>query len=598
MKRKFLKTTAELFRPFYGWISVVLLLMLAGQVLGTFSPYLFGRGVDAVTHGDVQGTFVFLLIAFAFSAVQQNILPWIREIFELNHLDDQIEGSLSHRMLQKMFSFSIGQHINEHSGVKQSIVNRGMNALQNFIERLIYGILPNILQIIATLIILAFFDWRVAVVAISFVVIYVFLAYRTNGKFFPMIDEVRRKKQEHSKLQSELFRNAPLVISEGQEEKVASAYKQEHDRVTSFHNKMWIDFLRPYYKSRSLLTIGQYVSLALGTYFILQGQHSVGMFITFYSWMTTIFGNITTIMSEQRRTLFDLVEIRKLYALLDIKPAIDPNPEGFRIDQLKGKIEFNNVSFFYPKRKAVADDEEDDNDTKEEIPTVSGISFTIPAGSKVGFVGVSGSGKSTIVNLMRRYYDPTGGQILIDGVDLTTIDLQWFRSHIGNVEQKIDLFDRSIRDNITFGLPEGKKATDEEISRVIDDASLQDFISGLKEYGVDTYIGEGGIKVSGGERQRIGIARALIKDPRILIFDEATSALDSINEKLIHEAINRGSKGRTTIIIAHRLSTIMDADKIFVVDNGKIVGEGKHADLLKTCKEYKDLIEHQVFMID
>ena len=197
---------------------------------------------------------------------------------------------------------------------------------------------------------------------------------------------------------------------------------------------------------------------------------------------------------------------------------------------------------------------------------------------------------------MRRYYSPTEGEILIDGVNISDINLKWLRSKIGNVEQRIELFDRSIRDNILFGLPADKKISEEELKKIVKDASLDDFIVKLK-HGLDTLIGEGGIKVSGGERQRIGIARALIKDPKILIFDEATSALDSINERLIHEAIDRGAVGRTTVIIAHRLSTIKEADKIFVVASGKIVGEGTHTQLLKSCKEYKDLLEHQVFVL-
>jgi ATP-binding cassette subfamily B (MDR/TAP) protein 1 len=197
---------------------------------------------------------------------------------------------------------------------------------------------------------------------------------------------------------------------------------------------------------------------------------------------------------------------------------------------------------------------------------------------------------------MRRFYDPTEGEILIDGAPLKELNLRWLRSRIGNVEQKIDLFDRSIKDNILFGLPIDAEVSEEKLQKAIEDASLTEFVAKLKDHGLETVIGEGGIKVSGGERQRIGIARALIKDPKILIFDEATSALDSINEKLIHDAINRSAAGRTTIIIAHRLSTVMDADIIFVVANGKIVGQGTHKELEKTNEEYQKLIKNQILM--
>ncbi len=320
------------------------------------------------------------------------------------------------------------------------------------------------------------------------------------------------------------------------------------------------------------------------------------MFVALYAWLSAVFSNLTQIMGSQRRIMLQIADIRKYFDLLDIVPDINPNEEGGVLDSLSGKIEFKNISFFYPYRSNVAEEDEDGEGEmkREEDHAVSDVSFVIPAGAKVGFVGQSGSGKSTIVNLMRRYYDPTSGDILIDGVPLKELNLKWFRSKVGNVEQKIDLFDRSIRDNILFGLPESASVDEGRLAKAVEDASLSDFVAKLKDHGLDTMIGEGGIKVSGGERQRIGIARALIKDPKILIFDEATSALDAVNEKLIHEAINRGAKGRTTIIIAHRLSTIADADIIFVVDNGRIVGTGKHEELLQSCPEYQNLIKHQM----
>ena len=319
------------------------------------------------------------------------------------------------------------------------------------------------------------------------------------------------------------------------------------------------------------------------------------MFVALYAWVSSVFGNVASIMNAQRNMLSQVVEIKKFFDLLDIAPDIDINPNGKVIENLQGEIEFKNVSFAYPYRKSAQEEEDEEDVEKEQEHTIENVSFKIPAGAKVGFVGVSGSGKSTIVNLMRRFYDATEGEILIDGVPLKELNLRWLRSNIGNVEQKIELFDRSIRDNILFGL-NTTEISEDKLNKAVTDASLDEFIAKLKDHGLDTMIGEGGIKVSGGERQRIGIARALIKDPKILIFDEATSALDSINEKLIHDAINRSAEGRTTIIIAHRLSTVMDADIIFVVTDGKVVDSGTHAQLEKKSKEYQKLIKNQILM--
>lgn len=597
-KQSFFKRTLLFFRPFWGWLAVVIALMLVGQTFATFAPYFFGKSVDAVTNKNVYLAFSYIGGAFLFALIQSNILVWIRERVEIKHLDDHIEKAFSVKSLTQMLEFSVGQHINEHSGVKQTIVNKGQNALTNLVFSSLYDIFPNVIQVVVTLVIVAIFDWRVAVVASIFASIYIVLSYYRNKKMLPRIEEMRKKHQGQSKLQSELFRNSTLVIAEAQEAVTTTDFQKKGETVAAFSTATWVTYLNSYYGYKMFILVGQYASLSIGVYFILIGQHSVGMFVSLFVWLSAVFSNLGTIMSSQRRILLQLAEIKKYYDLLDIIPDINPNINGRVIENLQGQIEFKKVSFSYPYRtSAIEEESEEDMRGKNSEHAVSRVSFKIPAGAKVGFVGVSGSGKSTIVNLIRRFYDPTEGMILVDGHNLKELNLRWFRSKIGNVEQKIDLFDRSIRDNILFGLPsDQKEVAQEKLDQVIKDASLTDFIEKLKENGLDTMIGEGGIKVSGGERQRIGIARALIKDPKILIFDEATSALDSINEKLIHEAINRSAKGRTTIIIAHRLSTVVDADIIFVVANGKIVSSGTHLELQESSKEYKKLIKNQILM--
>lgn len=584
-----------IFRPFWRPLFIALCISLVVQLIGAFSPYLFGKSVDAVIHKNTHLTVVYVLLAFLLTFFQEQIAWWFKESFELKHLDDHVQRAFSIKALEKLFGFSIGQHLNEHSGVRQGIVTKGQSSLINLMYTLLYSIVPNILQIIVITTILVIFDWRIATVEICFVILYLLFAFKVNKNFFPKIEAVRKKNQSTNKSESEFYRNAPLVIAEGQEQKAIGHFSSISKSSSLFSTHTWLQYLRPYYLSRSLITIGQYAMLGLGVYLILIGEHSTGMFVTLFAWSGTIFGNLTMIVNNQRSVLSQVVEIKKFFELLEIKPDIDPNENGQIIKNLEGKIDFRNVSFAYPYRHSSTEEQDEPEEDKKEEHAIESINFTIPAGAKVGFVGASGSGKSTIVNLMRRYYDVTEGEILIDGINIKSLDLKWLRSNIGNVEQKIDLFDESIKENILFGLPIGTKISEEKLSKTVHDASLDDFITKLKDHGLDTVIGEGGIKVSGGERQRIGIARALIKDPKILIFDEATSALDSINEKLIHEAINRSAEGRTTIMIAHRLSTVMDADIIFVVSEGKIVDSGTHKELEARCKEYQDLIKNQIF---
>ena len=593
--KSFLVRTLKLFRPFWKSLTVVTSLLLIGQILSILSPYLYGKAVDAVLHHDLHVLLLMLGGAFGLTLLQGQFLTWYREAFEVKHLDEYTDHHLSSVALEKMFSFSVGQHVNEHSGVRLSIVTRGQNALNDLMNNVLYTIVPNSLQIIVIFALLAWIAWPVAAVGGVFVVLFILITYRQNKVFSPMIRELGKKRQAQSRLQSEFFHNSILVIAESQEKKAEGEFEASGETFIGHAKKVWLKFLNAFYASRPLLTIGQYASLTVGVYLIFEGHLATGMFVTLFSWTSSVFGNLQQIMSMQRRMLGQVADIKKMYDLFDIATDVPMNEGGVKIDSLNGSIEFKDVSFAYPYRSSVAEEDREDDaaPVKSEDYVTRGVSMLIPAGAKVGFVGSSGSGKSTVVNLMRRYYDPTKGTILVDGVDLKTLDLGWFRSQIGNVEQKIELFDRSIRDNILFGLPEGATISDQELARVIKDASLDDFVSKLPE-GLDTHIGENGVKVSGGERQRIGIARAFIKNPKILIFDEATSALDSVNEKLIHEAINRGAEGRTTIIIAHRLSTVRDADIIFVMSHGKITASGKHDDLQKTSPDYQNLIRNQL----
>ncbi|QQR50167.1 ABC transporter ATP-binding protein [Candidatus Nomurabacteria bacterium] len=591
------------FKPFWKYIAIVFFMMVIGQAAATFSPFLFGKSVDAVTHNNITLAFKYIGGAFLLAIFQSNVLVWIRERIEIAFLDDHVDKAFSLNSMGKMFAFSIGQHVNEHSGVKQSIVNKGQNALTQLMYNALYNIVPNILQVLVTLVILFFFDWRIAAVASIFLFTYIYISYKRNQGFLPSIQEIRKKNQAQSKLQSELYRNATLVIAEAQENETLSFFKKAADTITDYSTKTWFHYLTVFYSHKTLILFGQYISLGFGVYLIIIGEHSAGMFVTFYAWTNSIFSNLIMIMNSQRQILMQVADIKKFFDLLNITPDIDQNVNGKIIEQFSGEIKFTNVSFAYPYRmnQEEADKAEDLNEVadeeKDEDHAITNVSFTIPPGAKVGFVGQSGSGKSTIVNLLRRYYDPTIGEIFVDNINLKELNLHWFRSQVGNVEQKIELFDRSIKDNILFGMSDNKKVSNEELLQVVHDASLDDFVVKLKGHGLDTLIGEAGIKVSGGERQRIGIARALIKNPKILIFDEATSALDSVNEKLIHEAINRSAEGRTTIIIAHRLSTVMDADIIFVVAEGKIVAQGTHEELQKNSLDYQKLLKNQIVAI-
>lgn len=266
------------------------------------------------------------------------------------------------------------------------------------------------------------------------------------------------------------------------------------------------------------------------------------------------------------------------------KPAKELRKSIIPMTTMQGNIEFENVLFSYP--------------TRPDVLVLNAFSLKLAKDTTTALVGSSGSGKSTVVSLIQRFYDIDGGKITVDGVDLTHLDIPWFRSQIGYVQQEPQLFGISIRDNLTYGLPEEVAAniTQTELENACRDANAHGFITGWPD-GYDTLVGERGVTLSGGQKQRICIARALLTNCRILLLDEATSALDAESESEVQAAIENAMKGRTVVVVAHRLSTIRNADNIVVMNNGKIVGMGTHDDLLETCKRYQDLIRKQSHMI-
>jgi ABC-type multidrug transport system fused ATPase/permease subunit len=278
---------------------------------------------------------------------------------------------------------------------------------------------------------------------------------------------------------------------------------------------------------------------------------------------------------------------------------------------VKGTIEFRDVSFSYEARTTkdgVTEDKDeedsdggdtsenqDDENADEKPSTINAISFKLEAGKRYAFVGKSGAGKSTMVNLLLRAFDPDKGGIYVDSINIKDVDYRELRRHIGLVPQDVALFDGTLRYNVAFGLEHPDKVTPEQLERAARLSRVSEFFTKL-EKGWDTMIGERGIKLSGGQRQRVGIARALIKEPQILIFDEATSSLDTENEARIRESIQEASAGKTTIIIAHRLATVRDADEILVFHHGALVGKGTHDDLLAHNEQYKELVSSQVYL--
>ncbi|MDP1699932.1 MAG: ABC transporter ATP-binding protein/permease, partial [Aestuariivirga sp.] len=306
---------------------------------------------------------------------------------------------------------------------------------------------------------------------------------------------------------------------------------------------------------------GLTIVMAMSAYAITKGQATIGDFVMINALMVQLYMPLNFIGSSYREIKQGLIDVEGMFSLLSVNAEIEDKPGAAPLKASRGELAFENVSFAY----------------EHERPIIRGLTFTVPAGHTVAIVGPSGAGKSTISRLLYRFYELTAGRITIDGQDISGVTQKSLRAAIGMVPQDTVLFNDTIRYNIRYGRPD---ASDAEVEAAAKMAQIHKFVLSLPK-GYDSMVGERGLKLSGGEKQRVSIARTILKGPPILVLDEATSALDSFTEQEIQAALRKVSKGRTTLVIAHRLSTVVDADEIIVLDGGKIAERGTHDKLLR-----------------
>lgn len=592
--KKFLLRIVLIYKPFKKAVITIFLFIACSQTLLLISPYIYGKIIDGIiSHVEIEQMFMLAGLSFAVYVLHSVVIDYFRECFELNNFDFDVLRHLSKTTLEKILSFSVGQHNNQNSGVKQSVISKGQSSLSSLANLTVYELFPMVLQVVLTIAALFYLSFVLGAITSVGVICFLGITICLNNKLKGELKDLEDMWHENSKIHTEILRNVELVQINAQENKVIKEYDEDLGKVCSSAKKVWTKYML-FTCSRNLVTgITKFIVLVVGVYYVYQGDHTPGNLVIFLAWSSTVFRSLNRFGFIHRRSMQYYATVKKYFVMLDVEPDVKVLDHPIKIDALEGRIEFKDVSFKYPTRKYLEDDEVKPS-LESDRKTLSNVSFVIEAGQKVAFVGKSGAGKSTVSHLLLRSYDPSDGQVIIDENDLRDLDLREYRESVGLVEQSVSLFDETLHYNLTFGL--NGSAADvtrnelDEIARM----SCVDKFYGRLENGFDTIIGERGIKLSGGERQRVGIARALIKKPKILIFDEATSNLDTENESLIQQSIEKVSFGRTTIIIAHRLSTIKNVDKIFVMDEGKIVGEGKHDELLQDCEVYKTLVSNQL----
>ena len=596
--KQFLKRFIEVYKPF-RWVMLGVFGFIAlSQALNLVAPYLQGRVVDSlINKRPIDQIYLLVIATLAISIVRVVVLMYWRELYEIKHIDFSIPQHVNRSTLERILGFSIGQHISENSGIKQSVITRGQHSLTTMVYMILYQVLPTIVEVFFLVGVLLYYSEVLGLMVLSGVVIYVGFVISTNLHFRGNFKKLEEMYNENSKFQGEVLRNVEVVLANAQEKRAVRECDESLNEISNFARATWTRFNKFAALRNTIVGLTRFSVLAVGVLLVYKNQYTVGQLVMFLSWSGDALGQVSSVGNLHRQLVQLYTSVRKYFDMLSLETDVRVLSNPVHPNRFSGRIEFRNVTLRYKRRDInnIEDKKEEVSQIRSEVePALKNVSLIIEAGQTVAFVGESGAGKSTVVHALLRAQDPEQGQIIVDGNDLRVLDLKHYRESIGIVDQEVALFDHTLRYNITYGLNgRGTSITDVDLDRIAEMSCINRFFPRL-EKGYDTIIGERGIKLSGGEKQRVGIARALIKEPDILIFDEATSNLDSENEALIRASIEKASKGRTTIIIAHRFSTIRKVDKVFVFEKGCMVGEGTHKELAHNCEPYQRLIQNQM----
>jgi ATP-binding cassette, subfamily B, heavy metal transporter len=473
---------------------------------------------------------------------------------------------LALRTFRHLHALSMRFHMDRQTGGMSRVIDRGVLGMQSVLRLAVFNVVPTALELVmVTAIIWHLFDWRYAMITLVAVALYVGFTAVLAGKRGRYRRTMNETDNDASTKALDSLLNYETVKYFNNEALEGARYDGALARYERAAVRVQV--------SLNMLNLGQAAIIALGLTLIMllalngmrAGTMSIGQFVLINTYLIQLYQPLNFLGVVYMTIKQGLVDMEQMFSLLRVQQEVTDKPNAPALlahlsEGAAGEVRFENVRFGYQPSRTI----------------LKGLSLTVPAGAKLAIVGPTGAGKSTISRLLFRFYDVTGGRILIDGQDIRDVTQDSLRAAIGVVPQDTVLFNDTIGYNIAYGRPD---ASQEEIEQAARSAQVHDFVQSLPE-GYDTRVGERGLKLSGGEKQRVAIARTILKDPRILILDEATSALDSRTEQDIQSALRAVANRRTTLVIAHRLSTVTDADEIIVLRDGEIAERGRHADLL------------------
>ncbi len=557
-------------RPYKKVIFVVSVLSILSAAANVAVPYFSGKIIDSIIKE--TGTFeifghilplVFLFLGiWLIMRISGDIFDWQIDL-KREKLLSLVEADYVVNGFSYLLELPLSFHKEHKIGDTWDRINRASNWLQNILGNVLVSIAPQILSVLGALVITFSIKPVLTSMILVAVIIYVFILFNVA----PKLSKIQRKMHRSY---NHAFGDAYDAVMNAQTVKQATA--EEYERKRSYKNfnlkaaKYWQEFIGIWqnisFSQRVIIIISQAVIYVYSIFSIWQGNMTLGELVMFNGYAAMFFGPFVILAQNWQTFNNGLVALERAEKILSQPTEIYTPKSAVILESIKGSVKFENVGFSYKNNKS---------------RTLLGIDFSIHPGEIIALVGESGVGKTTLVDLISYYLKPTEGKILIDGHDVENFDLKFLRSQIAVVPQEIMLFNDTVKNNIRYG---NFLASEKKVVEAAKLAHANDFIEKFpKKY--EQMVGERGIKLSTGQKQRIAIARAILKDPKILILDEPTSSLDAKSEKLVMEALEKLMEGRTTFIIAHRLSTVKKADRIFFLHNGRIAEEGTHDDLIK-----------------
>lgn len=558
-------------------IGLAILLTLGASVLEVVSPLVIGHAINQVVPaGGAAAAFGTAAVWLAFGIGIRFAaagMPQLRDwLFSPVSQDAQRIASVDAFGHAQMLSLNF--HQTRRTGALNRVIERGAGAIDYLIRFLAFNIGPTFVRLILAAVALGLaYDYKLSLIAVVTIAIYVVATV--------IITEWRvRQRRRMNEADTHFRATAVDILTNFETVKSFAAETRETARfgkAMANYNHHYVQAVRSMYilnaTQQLVMNGGLAAVLLLSAWNVMHGHMEIGDLTAVMLMMLSLYAPLNILGWAWREIKQGAVDLEKLYGLLDMKPEITDAPDAVELAHPVGSVKFEDVSFSHEGRAVGVQD----------------ISFDLEPGKKIAFVGTSGAGKSTLLKLLFRFYDVKSGRVLVDGHDVRGLTQESLRRALGLVPQDVVLFNDTIRKNIAYARPD---ATDAEVRDAARRAQLLDFIESLPE-GWNTRVGERGLKLSGGEKQRVGIARVILADPAILVLDEATSALDSATEQAVQEALDEASQGRTTLMVAHRLSTVKSADEILVLEAGQVIERGDHAGLLANGGKYADMWERQ-----